>query len=181
MIRNLFLLIFSIFFFIACQSGQKAETEKQLPVIKSCKIYSSDFAMFDPTDQGLLIQEFLFNRQGFVTDLIRFDVKGNIINHFDITGQQNPFPMPGKPEFVDTVLTIINYDNTGIQTHKEVKEYNQDGLLVAAHFYQGDTLLMKKNTFEYDSLNLIWKDIYWDIELNQPRQVVIYKYEFFTD
>ncbi|OFX60496.1 MAG: hypothetical protein A2W84_05280 [Bacteroidetes bacterium GWC2_40_13] len=179
--RYLIFIGFIAMAYFSCNLAGKKQVPEPLPQIKSCKIYSSDFAMFDPNDQGQLIQEYLFNSEGSVTDLIRYDVEGNEINRFDITGEQNPLPMPGKPEYVDTVLTIVGYDSLGNQLRKEVKIYNQSGLLEEVDFYEGDTVLLKKNTYEYDSLNMIWKDIYWDIELKQPRQVIIYKYEFFTD
>ncbi len=179
--RYLIFIGFISFACYSCQSTGKKRGSDSLPLIKSCKIYSSDFAMFDPEAQGQLIQEFVFNSQGHVTELIRYDVEGNIISRLDISGEQNPLPMHGKPEYVDTVLTVIGYDSLGNQFRKEVKVYNQDGLLTEVNFYESDTVLLKKNTYEYDSLNMIWKDVYWDIELKQPQQVIIYKYEYFTE
>jgi hypothetical protein len=149
--------------------------------IKSCKIYSSDFEFADPGAEGMLIQEFKFNKKGFVNELIRYDMEGNEIARFDIFGENNPLPIPGKPLYIDTVLTVVELDSQGEMRQKEVKKYSENGWLTEVLIYDGSNGLIKRNTYKYNALGLIIEDIYWDIELDIPKQVIKYRYAYFID
>ncbi len=149
--------------------------------IKVCKIYSSDFAILNPNEKGQLIQEFRFNKEGYVNELIRYGMDGEIIGRFEISGKNTPFPMPEKPVYVDTVLTVVNIDSVGVINNKEVKTYNKNGLLIEVVFYHENDKLIKKNTYEYNSNGFIISDTYWDTDLNKPNQIIRYEYEFFIN
>ena len=143
-------------------------------------MYSSDFVMLDPNDRGLLIQEFRFNRKGFVNELIRYGMNGEVIGRFDIFGENTPFPIPGKPQYTDTAICIIDIDKSGVIKSKEKKVYNSEGYLTKIEFYKGDSELLKKNTYKYNSTGYIIEDIYWDVDLDTPKQKMLYKYEYFS-
>lgn len=149
--------------------------------IKICKMYQSDFVLIDPNEKGQLIQEFRFNKEGYVNELIRYGIDGEIISRFDIYGEHTPFPLPGKPEFMDTVLTVFNFNTSGMVSGKEVKIYNETGLLIQVDFFEGEDSLVKRNTYNYDKNNMIKEDVYWDVELDKPKQKIRYEFEYFID
>lgn len=172
---------------VACTTTTKETSPAvEVPItnnlqLKACRIYSSEFAILDPNDAGRLIQEYRYNKRGFVNELIRYGIDGTIIAQFDIYGEENPFPTPGKPIYVDTVLTTMSLGNEGIVNKKELKKYNTKGLLVEASLFSDEVDIVQKNTYEYNNENRIIKDIYWDIDLDEPMQVVRYEYEFFEE
>jgi hypothetical protein len=184
MSTKLFLIAALLLFFIACKQNKPSQSNAQqnTPIkLKTCKIYSSDFVLLDPNDKGQLMQEFRFNKLGYVNELIRYGLDGEILGTFDIRGQNNPFPFPEKPSYFDTVLTVLTIDSLDIIKQKEVKIYNTQGLLIETRFYNETNNLTRKNTFTYDTLGLIQQDLYWDIELNKPKQMIRYEYEFNAD
>lgn len=177
--------ILFISLFLTCFWGCINETPKKklsqqndTLLIKNCKIYSSDFVLLNPDEKGQLIQEFCFNDSGFVTELIRYGLDGKIVGRFDISGQSTPFPLPENPIFIDTVLIHTEVDSLGNIIHKEVKTYNKKGLLTEVKYYQEANKLVQKNTYLYDTLGLIKEDVYWDVELNKPKQKIRYEFEF---
>lgn len=149
--------------------------------VASCKIYSADFVLIDPNDKGLLIQEFIFNKKGFVNELIRYNLDGEITGKFDIFGEHTPFPMPEKPIYIDTLITVFEIDSTGNIKNKEMKSYNELGLLIEYAIYSNEDELVKKNTYSYNNQGFITEDIYWDIDLMKPKQKIRYEYEYFKD
>ncbi|MGD9994066.1 MAG: hypothetical protein AB7S69_12280 [Salinivirgaceae bacterium] len=181
--RNLIYIIILLVAGTACQNNpQKVENQplnSELPQdIKACKIYSSDFAILNPDERGSLIQEFRFNNKGYVNELIRYDLNGEIIARFDISGENTPFPLPGAKEYMDTVLTVVEFDKLGAVKHKEIRSYNADGFLIEVRIRDAGNILINKNTYEYHPNGLIHKDIYWDTELDKPKQIIWYEYEF---
>ncbi len=173
-------ILLVIIFTTACNSF-KDKTTNNAPKIKKCKIYSSNFAFSDSLDKGMLIQEFRFNKNGYTNELIRYDLDGNVIGKFDITGQNNPFPLPEKLQYIDTVLTMIEFDSIGEIKEKTIKTYNSKGLISEILYYDGDSLLIKKNTYQYNKYGLVTEDIYWDLGINTPKQKIIYEYEFYSE
>ncbi len=179
----IYLLILSLGF-VSCNTPvpDTIKNEHQsIPLIKKCKIYSADFVALNPDEKGQLIQAFAFNRQGFVNELVRYDIEGKVVDKFDIKGNNTLFPIPNTLQFIDTIVTTFDMDSLGILHEKEVKQYNSNGLLVELSYFDGQNKTVRRNTYQYDSLNLITEDIYWDIELNTPRQVIRYEYEFFKE
>lgn len=184
--RNLIYMILFLLSAAACtntpQKKQSLPLTKDMPQqIKACKIYSSDFALLNPEERGTLIQEFRFNKKGFVNELIRYGLEGEVLARFDISGENTPFPLPGMREYMDTVLTIVELDELGIITHKEIRTYNADGFLIEVTQRDADNKISNKNTYEYHSNGLIHKDIYWDTELDKPKQIIWYEYEFIAN
>lgn len=178
------LYIVIVIFFTGCLQAEKDNNKSlsnELGVIKVCKMYSSDFVLLDPNDKGLLIQEFRFNRKGFVNELIRYGINGEVIGQFDIFGENTPFPMPGQPQFTDTAIVVLDIDSLSEIISKEKKVYNSEGFLMRVEFYEGEKNLIKKNTYKYNSAGFILEDIYWDVDLNKPKQKILYKYEYFDD
>ena len=179
-----YLYILIVVFIGACSYQKKSDQSKEplhADKIKTCRVYSSDFVLLDPNDQGKLIQEFRFNKKGFVNELIRYDMNGEVIGKFDIYGENTPFPVPGKPQYYDTLFVIINYDSLGNAINKEVKQYNFNGWLSMVEYYVGEDTLVRKNTYKYDNFGIITEDIYWDVDLNRPKQKIRYEFEYFTD
>ena len=182
--RFIFYITFVFLILLGCiHSNQKTDDSANVSgwKIQACKMYSSDFEFLDSTDPGQLIQEFRFSRKGFVNELIRYGSNGEIIARFDITGQNNPFPMPGKPEYIDTLLNIVELDSLGNLSQKEVKRYNEKGFLVEDMVYNERNALVRRNSYKYNKEGMILEDIYWDIDLDVPRQIIRYKYEYFID
>jgi hypothetical protein len=177
MYKIISLIIVLQLFLFSCQRS-KVQSDKEKPLISSCKIYTYDFEFSDENNPGQLMQEFRFNKQGHVNELIRYGIQGEIVSRFDISGNSNPFPISDKPQYIDTVLTIIDLDPSGNVRQKEVKKYNLEGLIVSSEIFIGDDSLIRRNTYNYNNLGLITEDIYWDIDLQKPRQVIRYKYEF---
>jgi hypothetical protein len=176
-------VLFSLGYF-SCQNPvpeKEKDSYTSIPTIKSCKVYSADFVALNPTDSGQLIQKFNFNRKGFVNELVRYGLNGEVIEKFDITGNNTLFPLPGKPQYMDTVLTTFDMDSIGKMNQKEIKKYNKDGLLIECSYFDGENKLLRKNTYQYNELRLIAKDIYWDVELGAPQQVIRYEYELFKE
>jgi len=153
-------------------------TTKMHPKIKSCKVYSSDFEILDNKNKGQLIQEFRFNKDGHVRELIRYGMQGEIISRFDIFGESSPFPVTDSPQFVDTTITSTELGLMGDIRVKETKHYNQSGKITDILVYNGNDSLVQKNTYEYNPEGYIVKDIYWDVELNVPAQVMNYEYQY---
>ncbi len=149
--------------------------------IKVCRIYSSDFELLDTTKQGQLYQEFYFNRDGFVRELVRYDNQGQILGRFEISGEDTPFPIPGNAVYVDTVLTIATLGEGGHLRETELKRYNHLGLLTETCIYDSNDVMVRKNSYNYNQWGYIIEDIYWDIELNTPAQVIRYEYEYYPD
>ncbi len=180
-----YIYIIALFlFFAGCRQHQPKNSDIKLQKpwdIRVCKMYSSDFVLLDPSEKGQLIQEFRFNRNGFVNELIRYGMDGEIISRFDISGENTPFPLPGKPQFVDTVLTVVNFDSLGIVVGKEVKVYSPKGLIVEVRFYEGENQLIRKNTYKYNTQDMILEDVYWDVDLDRPKQKIRYEFEYFKD
>lgn len=168
-----------ILFAISCKQKSASSEVVERNKIKSCKIYSADFVLLDPDDKGLLLQEFKFNQNGYVNELIRYDINGNVIGKFDIYGHHTPFPMPEKPTYFDTVLTVLEIDSLGEIQHKEIKTYNKQGRLIEVSHFNGADKLQKKNTYQYNTNGFIAKDIYWDVDLLKPKQVIRYEYDYF--
>ena len=183
MFRN---ILISLFFlgFITCQnpfSKNGNGDASAIPTIKSCKVFSAGFVALNPNDSGQLIQKFNFNKKGFVNELVRYGLNGETIEKFDITGNNSLFPLPGNRQYIDTVLTTFEMDSLGGISQKEVKKYNKDGLLIEYSYFEGNDKLVKKNTYQYNEFGLIIKDIYWDVELSIPQQVIRYEYEYFKE
>ncbi|PKP09341.1 MAG: hypothetical protein CVU09_11730 [Bacteroidetes bacterium HGW-Bacteroidetes-4] len=184
--QNLIYIILLLWLGTACQNNPQKVNNKPHAYeltqnIKACKIYSSDFAILNPNERGSLIQEFRFSNKGYVNELIRYDMNGEILARFDITGENTPFPLPGAKEYMDTVLTVIEFDKLGAIKHKEIRSYNADGFLIEVNIRDADNSLINKNTYEYHPNGLIHKDIYWDTELDKPKQIIWYEYEFITN
>ncbi len=149
--------------------------------IKVCRIYSSDFEAMDTTQKGQLLQEFYFNLDGYVRELVRYDSQGQVIGRFEITGEDTPFPMPKEPTYFDTVLTIATLGPNGHLRETELKRYNKSGMLTETCLYDSTDALFKKNTYNYNQWGYITEDIYWDLELNAPSQVIRYLYEYYPN
>ncbi len=182
--RNSIYAILVLLVFTGCDQMQSANGDNNLPQahnIRFCRIYSSDFVLLNPDEKGQLIQEFRFNQKGFVNELIRYGMDGEVIGKFDITGENTPFPISGKPEFVDTMLTVFNIDTLGVIKGKEVKTYNTNGLIIEVRFYRGENELVKKNTYKYNNQNMILEDVYWDVDLDKPKQIIRYEFEYFAN
>lgn len=183
MYRNILIGLFFLGYF-SCQNPLSKDGKDiyvGTPLIKSCKMYSADFVALNPNDSGQLIQKFNFNRKGFVNELIRYGLNGEVVEKFDILGNNTMFPLPEKPQYMDTVLTTFEMDSLGKTSQIEVKKYNKDGLLIESSYFDGDNKLLRKNTYQYNELRLITKDIYWDVELAMPLQVIRYEYELFKE
>ncbi len=168
----------------ACNLNTHKKESTKNPVdlkIRSCKMYSSDFVMVDPNEKGQLMQEFRFNRKGFVNELIRYGMDGEVVGRFDILGENTPFPLPGKPEFRDTAITVVDLDSLENIKGIEVKSYNSAGLLVDVKYFLGADSLIRHNTYNYDQNGLIKEDIYWDTDLDKPKQKITYEFEYFDD
>ncbi|MBI9067390.1 MAG: hypothetical protein JEZ09_08870 [Salinivirgaceae bacterium] len=183
--KNLIYIFLLSAFIYSCspsntKSGQSPTIAEDLK-ISACRIYTADFVMIDPNDKGLLLQEFLFNKKGFVHEFIRYDINGEITDKFDLYGELTPFPTYANPEYIDTVLMVIEIDSIGEIMRKELKTYNSDGLLIESSFYGKFDVLQSKNTYEYNNNGMIICDIYWDVELMKPKQIVRYEYEYFSD
>jgi hypothetical protein len=176
--RHIFtLFILLLLFLYSCQRS-KVQSDKEKPLISSCKIYTYDFEFSDENNPGQLLQEFRFNKQGLVNELIRYGIQGEVVSRFDITGNSNPFPMSDKPQYIDTVLTIVDLDPVGNVRQKEIKKYNTKGLIVSVEIFANRDSLISRNTYTYNKQGLIAEDIYWDLDLQKPRQVIRYKYEY---
>lgn len=178
------LYIVSIILFVGCQQTQqdiKKAVSDEFGVIKACKMYSSDFVLLNPDDKGLLIQEFRFNSKGYVNELIRYGIDGEIVGRFDIFGKNTPFPLPGKPQFIDTAIVVLDIDRLSVIKSKEKKVYNSEGFLMRVEFYKGKNELIRKNTYIYNREGFILEDVYWDVDLNKPKQKILYKYEYFSN
>lgn len=176
------LIPFFFVFLVACSGHKKPIPENNTVLkIKSCKVYTADFGLLDEGSPGLLIQEFRFNKEGFVRELIRYDNMGNVTGNFEITGTESPFPLPDKPEFMDTTIINEEYGTMGDLRKKEIKSYNSNGLLTEVRLFNSQDSLKQKNTYEYNPEGYVSKDIYWDVELNTPIQVINYVYEFYPE
>ncbi len=96
--RNILYILFFSSILLGClqnnSNKNKEEKLSQNQKISVCKIYTADFVLLDPDDKGLLLQEFRFNKKGFVNELIRYDLNGDVLGKFDIFGEHTPFPMP---------------------------------------------------------------------------------------
>lgn len=160
-------------------SNTKEDKEATQYKIKNCKVYSADFGLLDETNPGLLMQEFAFNEEGYVRELIRYDNDGQISGQFEIKGKESPFPLPESPEFKDTTILNAEYGTLGDLRKKEIKKYNSHGLLIEVQLFNSQDSLKQKNTYEYNSEGFVCKDIYWDVELNTPIQIINYQYEFY--
>lgn len=163
-----------------CNNFGKTHNKKQ-KIVKICKIYSSDFEVLDTTLPGQLIQEYYFNRDGYVRELIRYGSQGEVIGRFKIDGTDSPFPQPVNPLVTDTVITSKNYSKNGILRDIEIKHYNSKGLIEEICYYDTANNITKRNTFKYNNYGYIIEDIYWDIELEIPAQVIRYKYEYYPN
>lgn len=172
------LLLLIVLVCFSCQNEPNSANSKNPVKIKICKVYSSDFGLLDTDSPGQLIQEFHFNKDGHVRELRRFGSDGKIINRFEIDGETSPFPLDKSNEFIDTTVTNVEYGTMGDTRKKEVKTYNKNGLLVEVKLYNQADSLKQKNTYEYNKEGYISKDIYWDIELNIPIEVINYRYEY---
>jgi hypothetical protein len=47
--------------------------------------------------------------------------------------------------------------------------------------FENENILISKNTFNYDENGMIKEDVYWDIDLDKPKQKIRYEFEYFTD
>jgi len=171
--------------FVKCSTPNKQDSNTTVShkydVVKSCKMYSSDFVLIDPNDKGVLIQEFRFNKKGFANELIRFDINGKIIGRFDIFGENTPFSNLEKPQFTDTVISIADIDSLGKVKNKEIKTFNKQGLLTKVEFYRDTNILTRKNTYKYNNDGRILEDVYWDVDMNKPKQKIRYEYEYYIN
>jgi len=181
--KNILYVVIVIFLTGCLQAEKDSNTalSNDLGVIKVCKMYSSYFVLLDPNDKGLLIQEFRFNRKGFVNELIRYGIDGEVIGRFDIFGENTPFPMPGQPQFTDTAIIVLDIDSLSEVISKEKKVYNSEGFLMRVEFFVGEDSLTRKNTYKYNSEGYILEDIYWDVDIDKPKQKILYKYEYYSD
>lgn len=161
----------TILLLIACNESKQR-------TIKTCKVYSSDFVLLDDESPGIIIQEFQFNDAGQVSKLIRYGNDGEITSTFDINGEESPFPLAIHSEFTDTTISHTDYGTMGDVRKTEVMEYNEAGYLQEIRLYNSIDSLKQKNTYKYNEEGYIQKDIYWDVELDAPMQVINYEYEY---
>lgn len=101
---RLIIIIPALLLFIGC-STQTSQIDinknKEKPLIKSCKIYTYHYNS-DDLEEGILIEEFEYDKLGNHTKLTRYDTLGNIICSFN-----------------------YKYDNSGNLTEKIWREASQ--------------------------------------------------------
>lgn len=142
--------------------------------------YTNDLAFIEPNNIGRLLQITTFNKKGQEIKIVRFDKSGNICFTEDI----NPIVEQGKNkvdelEILDDSITVTTLNPEGKPIDKISHTYNDEKQIISTIRIDKDGVLAEKMTFEYYSNGLIKKDIYWNVDLNKPEQIITYQYEYF--
>ncbi len=164
---------------VGCADNKK--NHNMYKQVQSCMVYTSDFALLDPNDLGMLIQKFEFNGHGFVCEMVRYGFNGEIVGRFKIDGNECPLPIPDMVSYKDTTVEFKELNPNGLLISKLVKSFNTDGMLTAIEETDGKGVLLRKNTYTYNERGLISQDIYWDVDLDLPTHKINYVYEYYSD
>lgn len=148
--------------------------------IKSMIQYSHDLAFIEPENIGRIIQITSFNRKGEVVKIIRYDKYGNVC----FTENIDPNKGKGKnkldvPDLFEDSITVTNINPQGKPIEKIFNTYNDHKQIISTIKKDQNGLMSEKITFKYYPNGLIMKDIYWNVDLDKPEQIINYKYEYF--
>jgi hypothetical protein len=185
--RVLYLLVIA-FLLVACQSesdkkdisNTKEDNVYAKYHVKKMIQYSHDLAFIEPQNIGRIIQITSFNKEGQEVKIIRYDNNGNIC----FTEEIDPNLEKGKNKAnelkgLGDSITVTNLNPEGNPIDRISHKYNDLKQIVSTIRRDKDGVLVDKMTFEYYPNGLIKKDIYWNVELNKPEQIINYKYEYY--
>ncbi|PLX20235.1 MAG: hypothetical protein C0599_09440 [Salinivirgaceae bacterium] len=149
--------------------------------VKKMIQYSHDLAFIEPDNIGRIIQTTTFNKEGEEIKIVRYDNNGNIC----FTEEINPDLEKGKNKAKeikgrDDSITVTNLNPEGKPIEMISHTYNDLKQIISTMRRDKDGVLVEKMTFEYYPNGLIKKDVYWNVELDKPEQIINYKYEYFN-
>lgn len=148
--------------------------------VKKMNQYAQDLAFYEPNDRGRIIQTYSFNKQGQIIKVIRYDKSGNIC----FTEEIDPDTESGDNKLIvkeseSDSLTIRNFGPEGELRDKVSYRYNDKGLKEAMIRKNKNGKVVEKITYKYYPNGLLKQDIYWNMDIEKPEQIINYEYEYY--
>ncbi len=186
---RLTLILAVIILFSACQSvnenpkqqpQKKTENLYQKYHVKKMMQYAHDLAFYEPEDKGRLIQSYFFNENGEIIKVIRYDKGGNICYKEEIDPEKDAGSNKlNVKEHKNDSLTIKNYTPQGELRDKVAHKYNDKGLKKSMVRKNDNGKVVEKITYKYYPNGLLKQDIYWNMDIEKPEQIINYEYEYY--
>ncbi|MFO7862518.1 MAG: hypothetical protein R6U85_00820, partial [Salinivirgaceae bacterium] len=76
-------------------------------------------------------------------------------------------------------LTVKNFDPDKELINKVAYTYNENGNKSGMIKYNADDSVTAKATYKYYPNGLVKQDIYWNVDIDKPEQIITYRYEFY--
>ena len=182
-------ILAAIVLFSACQPSEqdtkqtaqeKTDNLYKKYHVKKMMQYAHDLAFYEPEDKGRLIQSYFFNRDGEIIKVIRYDKSGNIC----YTEKIDPEKDAGSNKLIikkhkSDSLTVKNYGPQGKLRNKVAHTYNEKGQKKSMIRKNDNGEIVEKITYDYYSNGLLKQDIYWNMEIKQPQNIINYQYEYY--
>ncbi len=182
MIRSIIILCMFCFILISCQRipppkpGTEAYKISQAGY-RSCKIYTADFSFATAQEQGRLMQEYFYNENGHVTEMVRYNIDGTE-NHriktdltiADTLGQND------QVKHISQTIEVTQMDSPGEAVRRELQVFDKDGNMVEKVVLNANNDTLRMNKYHYNEWGLITEDIYYENDLKVPVQVIRYSY-----
>lgn len=147
--------------------------------VKKMIQFTHDLAFIEPENLGRILQTTTFNKKGEVIKIIRYDKSGNICFTENIDPELEKGKNKLKKKGYEDSLTVTNLNPAGQTIEKISHTYNEQKKIISTIRTDKDGVLVEKMTFEYYPNGLIKKDIYWNVELDKPEQIINYQYEYY--
>ena len=156
-------LIFIAFLFQQCIESDTSSQKNVLhgSHIKSCKIYSCNYADNDSIDNEILIEEFEYDKYGNETKLIRYDTLGNISCSFSYKYDNQG----NLSEKIWKEAAQIKKSNNDVAIVDDFNNYNQESISKE----EGN---VKNNQYDKSGklVEQIWNDPYTKSKIKETHQ-----------
>lgn len=173
-------MVFMLLHF-SCQTNTNTKPNQDAEKIKkagfiTCKMYSSDFSMGQLSENGRLIMEFKYNAEGYVVEMVRYNMDGSVNHRLPVQPSDSASASSQNPAYAGQTIETATMDSAGQAIQKTVITYNLSGNITERFVVKNNTDTISHNSYKYNEAGLITEDIYWDMELKVPVQVIRYEY-----
>lgn len=173
-------MVFVLFYF-SCQTSTNVKPNRDAEKIKkagytTCKMYSSEFSMGQLSENGRLIMEFKYNADGYVVEMVRYNMDGSVNHRLSVEPSDSAPVSSQNTSYAGQTIETATMDSAGQVIQKTVISYNQSGNITERFVVKNNLDTISHNSYKYNEAGLITEDIYWDMELKEPVQVIRYEY-----
>jgi hypothetical protein len=155
-----------------------AENKYKTLEVSNITQYAQDLAFYDSTNIGRRIQTTNFDTTGRMIKITRYDKIGDICYTEHITPTDENPDKSYKQRISSDTLTIKNFDPDDELINRVAYTYNENGNKKSMIKCNAEDSVTAKTTYKYYPNGLLKQDIYWNVDINKPEQIITYKYEF---